>query len=104
MSRPEPGSPADWLRYARSDLILAETAPPSGVLLEALCFHAQQAAEKAIKGVLIHFGTEPPYVHDIERLIRLLTPHVIVPHEVCVTDALTPYAALSRHPGDAVVI
>jgi len=52
--RPEPGSPADWLRYAHSDLVLAETPPPTGVLLELLCYHAQQAAEKALKAALLH--------------------------------------------------
>jgi HEPN domain-containing protein len=50
---PQPGSPEEWLRYAQSDLKLASITLPSGVLLEALCFHAQQAAEKAIKAVLI---------------------------------------------------
>ncbi len=49
----EPGSPADWLRHAPSDLELARIARPPEVLLEALCFHAQQAAEKALKAVLI---------------------------------------------------
>ncbi len=47
----EPGSPADWLRHAASDLKLARIARPPEVLLEALCFHAQQAAEKALKAV-----------------------------------------------------
>lgn len=41
-----PGSPADWLRYAYSDLALAGITPLPQVLLEQLCFHAQQAAEK----------------------------------------------------------
>lgn len=35
------GSPADWLRYAVSDLEIARTTPFSRILLEALCFHAQ---------------------------------------------------------------
>ncbi|WP_456427531.1 HEPN domain-containing protein [Rhodocaloribacter sp.] len=50
---PEPGAAADWLRYARSDLALARVEPPAGVLTEMLCFHAQQAAEKALKALLI---------------------------------------------------
>ena len=45
-------SPADWLRYAVSDLELARTTPSSRILLEALCFHAQQAAEKALRACL----------------------------------------------------
>jgi len=45
-----PGSPADWLQHAQSDLALARTTPLPPILSEELCFHAQQAAEKAIKG------------------------------------------------------
>ena len=37
-----PGSPIDWLRHAQSDLNLARISPPEGVLLEGLCFHAEQ--------------------------------------------------------------
>lgn len=49
--RQMPGSPDDWLRRARSDLALAKVPLPEGALYEDLCFHAQQAAEKAIKAV-----------------------------------------------------
>lgn len=38
------------------------------VYLEDLCFEAQQAAEKAIKCVMIMYGIEFPYVHDLARL------------------------------------
>ena len=41
-----PGSPEDWLRYARSDLAIARAYSLHGALVEALCFHAQQAAKK----------------------------------------------------------
>lgn len=40
-----------WIAHARGDL--AEAPPPFGVPLELLCFHAQQAAEKALKAVLL---------------------------------------------------
>jgi HEPN domain-containing protein len=57
---PRRGSPGDWLRHARSDLALARTTPTPEIMLEALCFHAQQAAEKAIKAVLVVRGITPP--------------------------------------------
>lgn len=44
--------PRTWLLHARSDLNLASSRFPE-VLYEQLCFHAQQAAEKSIKAVLI---------------------------------------------------
>lgn len=40
--------PREWLNRARSNLALARAKSP-GIYLEDLCFHAQQAAEKAIK-------------------------------------------------------
>ncbi|MEJ5376514.1 MAG: HEPN domain-containing protein [bacterium] len=46
-----PGSPAEWLMLARADLALAKAPLPPGAVYEDLCFHAQQAAEKALKGM-----------------------------------------------------
>ena len=58
-----PGSAGDWLRYARSDLELARIDKPEGVLLESLCFHTQQAAEKALKAALIFLEIDYPKTH-----------------------------------------
>jgi HEPN domain-containing protein len=51
---------ARWLAYAESDLAVAHGVDRPGVILETLCFHAQQAAEKAIKAVLVAEGADPP--------------------------------------------
>lgn len=95
-----PGSPADWLRYAYSDLELARVRRPSKVLLEGLCFHAQQAAEKALKAVLIAKGVPPPKTHNIRTLLDLLPQGIIVPQDVQDAAGLTDYAVMSRYPGD----
>ena len=42
-----------WLRRAESHLLIAQREPEDGVFFEDLCFEAQQAAEKALKGLLI---------------------------------------------------
>ncbi len=95
-----PGSPADWIRYAVSDLAIAEAPVPSGVLLETLCYHTQQSVEKAIKAVLLHNGVRFPYTHDIARLITVLRDAGI-PWEPGLDEAagLTDYAVESRYPG-----
>nr|VFK17262.1 MAG: HEPN domain-containing protein [Candidatus Kentron sp. LPFa]VFK32509.1 MAG: HEPN domain-containing protein [Candidatus Kentron sp. LPFa] len=49
----EPGSPGEWLSYAKSDLALARTDGSPDIMPQMLCFHAQQAAEKALKAVLL---------------------------------------------------
>jgi HEPN domain-containing protein len=95
-----PGSPLDWLRHACSDLELARMVRNSRILLEDLCFHAQQAAEKALKAVLISKSTPFPKTHNIRTLLDLLPQGVIPPREVKETASLTDYAVLSRYPGD----
>jgi HEPN domain-containing protein len=42
-----PGSAEDWINHAESDLALAMYVDFEGVMPEALCFHVQQAVEKA---------------------------------------------------------
>ena len=94
------GSPADWLRYARSDLELARITRPDEVLFEGLCFHAQQAAEKALKAVLIAKGIPPPKTHNIRILLDLLSQVIVAPQEIEDSAGLTDYAVTSRYPGD----
>jgi HEPN domain-containing protein len=66
-----PDDPREWLHPARSSLARAKTQIPD-VYLEDLCFDAQQAAEKAIKALLIKREVVFPYVHDLARLVTLL--------------------------------
>ncbi|HHJ06811.1 MAG TPA: HEPN domain-containing protein [Anaerolineae bacterium] len=94
-----PGSPADWLRYAYSDLKLAQMPAPAGVLLENLCFHAQQAAEKAIKAVLVAYGISIPKTHNLRTLVDFLSETLAVPLEVQMAVGLTDYAVSARYPG-----
>ena len=63
-----PDDPREWLNRARSNLARAK-AKRKGVYLEDLCFDAQQAAEKAIKALLIKFDVNFPYVHDHVELL-----------------------------------
>ncbi len=55
-----PGTPADWLARAKSNLALAKTPKPDDVYWEDLCFNLQQAAEKAMKAVLLHQDVNYP--------------------------------------------
>jgi HEPN domain-containing protein len=92
-----------WLVHARSDLRLAEMPPPDGVLLENLCFHAQQAAEKAIKAVILHQTNElAPRSHDIQLLLRVASAAgAELPVELGrAAGDLTEYAVISRYPAD----
>ena len=94
------GSPAAWIRYAKSDLNLAGVARPSGVLLELLCFHAQQAAEKALKAVLVAWMIPVPHTHNIGTLLDLLPDEVNIPADIQDARILTAYAVMGRYPSD----
>lgn len=98
--QPEPGSPADWIRFAKSDLALAITPASDNVLLETLCFHAQQAVEKSIKAVLVHFNIPAPRIHSIERLIDLLPPNIPRASDLLASAKLTAYGTIFRYPGE----
>ena len=93
------GSPAYWLRFAEGDLILAR-GQPEGVLVELLCFHAQQAVEKAIKAVLLFYGEKAPRTHSIEALVEIAAKHIEIPEIVEESTELTLYASGTRYPGN----
>ena len=97
--RLQPNDPREWLNRARSNLIQAQV-DQRGVYLEDLCFQAQQAVEKALKGVLLYRQAKYPYTHDIGQLIHLLeSGGEPVPPSVREAAQLTPYAVQARYPG-----
>jgi HEPN domain-containing protein len=98
-----PDDAQEWLRRARTNLKIARM---SGVdlHLEELCFNAQQAAEKAIKGVLVDRRLTFPYTHDIRRLLVQLRKHGIeVPAGIEDARELTPFAFEFRYPSEVAV-
>jgi len=91
----------DWLIYAKSDLLLAAIEPPEGVLLDALCYHAQQAAEKALKAVLVANNKDFPPTHNLVILRDLAGDICELPAEAEALPELSVYAVSSRYPEDA---
>ncbi len=93
-----PNDPREWMNRARSNLALAKNRTPD-VYLEDLCFEAQQAAEKAIKALMIARSLEFPYVHDLVRLLSLVDgAGWTVPERVWRVKELTRYAVTTRYP------
>lgn len=91
------GTAGDWLELAQDDLEFASRPPVSAKDYPRLCFYAQQAAEKAIKAVLVSRDISFPFVHNIERVLSLVPPQVEVPPEVQDGAALTAYAVDFRY-------
>jgi len=94
-----PESVAEWMSYARSHLAAARAAVGVGILWEIPCFEAQQAAEKAVKAVLISVGVKPPRVHDVGELLDLVPLSLPKASGVEESRVLTQYAFATRYPG-----
>ena len=89
-----------WLRRAESNLLIAQREPEEGVFFEDLCFEAQQAAEKALKGLLIYLTDDYPRTHSFNVLLARLEPHLHIPEEIREVVELSDYAVQTRYPGD----
>ena len=64
-----------WLAAAHEDLAFARHAAAGGFFAPA-CFHAQQAAEKAVKAVHYGYGSRAVIGHNVRALIAQLEPAV----------------------------
>ena len=99
--RRPPDDPREWVNRAHSNLVRARATLP-GVYLEDLCFDAQQAAQKAIKAVLIARGVSFPLVHDLARLLTLLGQSgETIPPDIADATDLTRFAIATRYPSIA---
>jgi HEPN domain-containing protein len=95
--RYDPDDAREWLNRARSTLHWACQSAPE-IYLEELYFGAQQAAEKAIKGVFVHLREPFPYTHDLDRLLMLLSQKRIdVPDSVRRARELSVFALELRY-------
>jgi len=90
----------EWIKRAKSDYLFLNKQIEEGQYYEDYCYHAQQTAEKALKGLLIYYGTEPEFTHDIGVLIKRLKNHVEIPDYIRESVELSKYASKTRYPGD----
>jgi len=92
----------EWLAKAGADLLVCEQLLGQGaVFLETVSFHAQQAAEKSLKALLVARQVEFPKTHDIERLVELVALDDAALAEALADAAeLTPFGVEYRYPGE----
>jgi HEPN domain-containing protein len=89
-----------WLDRAKSSLAISKNKANEDVFYEDLCFQAQQAVEKALKGLLIFYSVDPEKTHNLVSLIKELSKYCDLPEEVNETAILNDYAVQTRYPGD----
>ena len=98
---PSPEDPREWLRRARSNLAQARHGHGQAeILLEDLCFDAQQACEKALKALYVLKGANVPRTHSIADLLTTLAAMGFdLPEQIKDAASLTDYAVAARYPG-----
>jgi HEPN domain-containing protein len=87
-----------WFLKGESDLSAARRVLDGDGPYDTACFHAQQAAEKFLKGFLALTDQPIPHTHNLEELARLCTtadPSLDL-GSVDVTE-LTPFAVEMRY-------
>ncbi len=89
-----------WFRKAENDLINAEhtmtmAEPPT----DTVCFHAQQCAEKYLKGFLAYHSIDFPKTHSLEDLVVLAK--AVAPSlqkDAGEVEILSSYGVEARYP------
>lgn len=72
---------------------------------ETASFHAQQAAEKALKALLVRYQVDFRKTHDLGELLRLAEPVAPgISQALGEVEALTPHAVDSRYPTAGVPV
>jgi len=90
-----------WLRIAHRDLVTARQGMKGDVVItETICYHCQQAAEKALKAFLVKHQVEFPKTHNLMVLINLCSDVDADFHKLDNADNLTDYAVEIRYPDD----
>jgi HEPN domain-containing protein len=92
-----------WVEKADNDLKTAEhtlSLADDECPYDTVCFHAQQCAEKYIKGLLAHLAIDFPKSHDIGELVELLPSEMHPQISVREQEQLTDHAVATRYPGD----
>jgi HEPN domain-containing protein len=89
-----------WIERAKSSLEISKIAVNVNVYYEDLCYQSQQAVEKALKGLLIYYGVEHEFTHNIGILLNELEKVTEIPENIKETTKLTKYAVITRYPGE----
>jgi len=92
---------AEWLRWARADMTVAALTDDERIAPEIVAFHAQQAAEKVLKALLVQRQFDFPRTHSIGALLALCAEAGFAGTEDLIdASSLTRYAVTTRYPGE----
>jgi len=89
----------EWIEYAQRDIQSAKhltSMRPEP--LEIICFHCQQAAEKALKAYLVSIDIRVPKTHDLDELLELCKGNGKITNLRELTIPLNDYSVMVRYP------
>ena len=89
-----------WIERAKSSYEIAKMEIRNNIYYEDLCYQSQQAVEKALKGLLIYYGADPEFTHNIGLLLNELEKFTEIPDNVKSATNVTKYAVITRYPGE----
>lgn len=89
-----------WLGWALGDLEAARRRPGWPQRPRIVAFHAQQAAEKALKGALVLSGVAVPRTHDLDDLRNRLPDGWRAKASPPDLASLSVHGVESRYPDD----
>lgn len=94
--------PRAWLFQAENDLQMASLALDHGFFAQA-CYHSSQAAEKALKSLILELGAEPAHTHVLGQLLQQLATLGLdtTGFDALPLRQLSRMSATSRYPIDA---
>jgi HEPN domain-containing protein len=89
----------DWMRFTKDDLEAARylLGMPKRKL-EIICYHCQQCAEKALKGLYALKDMDIPRTHDFRVLVFGLVPFFGFSNQFAELAFLQPFAVVVRYP------
>lgn len=89
-----------WFAKAESDLRnITLVLPDPDCPFDTVCFHAQQAAEKYLKGLLTFYSISFPKSHDLEELAALVPERAKLNLNIEELIELSQLAVVPRYPG-----
>ena len=89
-----------WIERAKSSYEISRTAVNKNIYYEDLCYQSQQAVEKALKGLLVYYGVDPEFTHNIGLLLNELEGFTEIPENIKIATNVTKYAVITRYPGE----
>lgn len=91
----------EWIDKAEGDYQAScDLWAPAFPVYDAICFHAQQCAEKYLKAWLAEQSIVFPKTHDLEALARLCLPTLDeLASQMSALRLLTSFATEVRYPG-----